>query len=201
MMNKSEFTAELTARLGSLREEDVKKSVEYYSEIIDDRIEEGMDETDAVAAVGEIDDIAMQIMHDLPLSTLIKAKAKHTRSLKTWETVLIIAGSPLWVPLLIAAAVTAFAIAVSAWSIVIALFSVLLSLGIGAVACVFGALYSLVTGFAVKGLLFFGCGLISAGLSVYIFYAAKAAAAALAKACAAAIRGIKSLIINKGEKL
>ena len=43
-MTKSAFLAELSGRLTALPQSEIEKSVAYYSEIIDDRIEEGLDE-------------------------------------------------------------------------------------------------------------------------------------------------------------
>ena len=48
-MSKTEFLTELKKALEGLPEEDIEKSLEYYSEMIDDRIEDGLSEEEAVA--------------------------------------------------------------------------------------------------------------------------------------------------------
>ena len=62
-MKKSEFLAALAAKLSNI--EDSQGTVEYYGEMIYDRMEDGMSEEEAVAAMGSIDDIALC----LPAST------------------------------------------------------------------------------------------------------------------------------------
>ena len=52
-MKKSEFLSELKKYLYGLPEEEIKESLDYYAEIIDDRIEDGADEETAVDGVGK----------------------------------------------------------------------------------------------------------------------------------------------------
>ena len=45
-MNKSEFLWELRKKLSGLPDEDILRSLDYYGEIIDDCVENGLDEGD-----------------------------------------------------------------------------------------------------------------------------------------------------------
>ena len=65
-MNRTEFIAELTAAIRDLSKDDVARVLEYYGEMIDERVEDGMSESEAVAALGSVDAIAAQIMKDIP---------------------------------------------------------------------------------------------------------------------------------------
>jgi len=56
-MNKNEFLATLRERLNGLPEEDIIKSIDFYGEMLDDRIEDGMSEEEAVSDLGNIDEI------------------------------------------------------------------------------------------------------------------------------------------------
>ena len=56
-MTKREFTEELCRRLKNVPADEANAIVNFYVESIEDRIEEGMDEEAAVAALGSIDDI------------------------------------------------------------------------------------------------------------------------------------------------
>ena len=49
-MNKAEFLDALCAHLSGLPQRDIDASQEYYSEIIDDRMEDGLSEEAAVEA-------------------------------------------------------------------------------------------------------------------------------------------------------
>ncbi|MBR6725619.1 MAG: DUF1700 domain-containing protein, partial [Clostridia bacterium] len=95
-MNKEQFLIELAAALAGLPEEDIEKSLEYYSEMIDDRTEDGLSEEEAVAALGTIAEIRAQIIKDTPLPKIIKEKVKPKRSFRGWEIAVIIIGFPLW---------------------------------------------------------------------------------------------------------
>ena len=84
-MDKLAFLSALRDRLSGLPDEDVEQSVEYYGEMIDDRIEDGLSEADAVEAVGCVEEIAVQIMTEVPLPKLVKAKVRPKRALRIWE--------------------------------------------------------------------------------------------------------------------
>lgn len=51
-MTKQEFLLRIRNGLAALPKEDIEKSVEYYREMIDDRMEDGLSEEEAVAAIG-----------------------------------------------------------------------------------------------------------------------------------------------------
>lgn len=65
-MKKEEFLAELAAELRDLSKEDIARSLEYYSEMIDERVEDGMSVEDAVAGLGGAETAAQQILAELP---------------------------------------------------------------------------------------------------------------------------------------
>ena len=52
-MNKREFLETISARVAGLPAEEQTRLMEYFSELIDDRVELGMDEAAAVAALGD----------------------------------------------------------------------------------------------------------------------------------------------------
>ena len=61
-MTKTEFVLELTSKLSLLPWEEVEDRISFYVEMIDDRMEDGLSEEEAVAAVGSVDEIAAQII-------------------------------------------------------------------------------------------------------------------------------------------
>lgn len=65
-MNKEQFLSELSRRLDGLNGNDLYRTLEYYAEMIDDRMEDGMSEEAAVAALGDLEAIAREIMQDAP---------------------------------------------------------------------------------------------------------------------------------------
>lgn len=63
-MNKGEFLAQLRLRLGALSKQELEKTIQYYSEIIDDMLEEGVSEEDAVANLESVEEIASRIIEE-----------------------------------------------------------------------------------------------------------------------------------------
>ena len=103
-MDKQTFLAQLRKGMSGLPQEDVEERLTFYSEMIDDRMEEGCTEAEAVAEIGPVEEVLAQIVADIPLTKLVKEKMKPKHTLKAWEIVLLVLGSPLWLSLLVSAA-------------------------------------------------------------------------------------------------
>ena len=196
-MNKQEFLLALRGALSDLPEADIKASLDYYAEIIDDQMEEGVAETDAVASLGSVVAVAEQIMLDMPLTKLVKARVKPKRRLRAWEIVLIIAGSPVWFPILVALAAVALAVYIVLWSVVISLYAADLSLAAGALAGLAGCAVLAATGSIPSALLFVGAGLACAGLAIFGFLGCNATAKGVLQLGKLIWRGIKSCFVRK----
>ena len=69
-MTKIKFLLSLHDRLSGLPQDEVEERLNFYSEMIEDRMEEGISEEEAVAAIGPIDEIAEQIIADIPLAKM-----------------------------------------------------------------------------------------------------------------------------------
>lgn len=65
-MNKEQFLQAVRRRLAGLPDKDVEGALAYYREMIEDRMEDGLSEEEAVAALGSAEDIAAQILMELP---------------------------------------------------------------------------------------------------------------------------------------
>ena len=94
-MNKQEFLQRLRSGLTGLPQEDIEDRVSFYDELIDDKMEEGVSEEEAVRQIGPVDDVISQIISDTPLTKLVREKVKPKRSLQAWEIVLLILGAPI----------------------------------------------------------------------------------------------------------
>lgn len=115
-MKKQEFISELQRLLSKLPAREVRERLVFYSEMIDDKKEEGLSEEDAVASVGTPKVIASQITDEIRSQ---KKKTKEKRKLKPWEITVLILGSPLWIAFLAVAA-----------SVVLSIFAVMLSVNL-----------------------------------------------------------------------
>lgn len=198
-MNKTEFLSALESRLHSLPKEDIKKSLDYYSEIIDDHIEDGISEDGAVMAVGSIDEIASQIFMETPLTKLVKEKVKPNRALKAWEIILLVLGSPVWLPLLAAAVIIFFSVYIVIWSVIAVLYAADLSLAAGGLAGIFGFIALTFAEKAVTGILFLGAGLICAGTAILLFFGFNQLTKGIISLSKRILRGIKACFAGKGE--
>ncbi len=174
-MTQLQFLLALHDKLKALPKEDVEERLAFYHEMIEDRMEEGLSEEEAVAAIGTVDEIAAQIAGDIPLISIAKDKLKLKRQLKAWEIVLLALGAPIWLSLVIAAFAVIFSVYVSVWAVIVSLWSVFGSLA----GCVLGGLVSgicfMVTGNVHVGIAVFGAGILCAGLSIFMFYGCLAA--------------------------
>ncbi len=173
-MNKQEFLDDLRNSLSGFPQADAEERVSFYGEMIDDRIEEGMSEEEAVAGIGTLADIREQIISEIPLPKLVKEKAKTQRRLKAWEIVLIVLGFPLWLPLLAAFSAVMLALYICVWAVIISLWAAEVSLWAGALAGVAAAVMFFIRGFAVQAIALLGAAVFAAGFSVLFFIVCRA---------------------------
>ena len=100
-MTKKEFINELRERLSGLPKDDLESRLSFYEESINDRMDDGKSEEEAVKELGTIDEIINQVASETSLLTLVKEKAKPKRKLSGAEIALIAIGFPLWFPLVL----------------------------------------------------------------------------------------------------
>ena len=200
-MNKKEFLAALRAGLTGLPEADVQHWLDFYSEIIDDRMEEGMTEPEAVADVGSVHNIVTQILSETPLPKLVHAKVKPKRPLKAWEIVLLVLGSPMWVPLLFAGILVILACYATLWACIVSLYAVDLSLVLCAVAGIFGSFLYVPSGDVLPRIFLIGAGLMCAGLSVLLFFAFTKISAWILRLSKQALLAVKFRFVRKEDTL
>lgn len=173
-MIKQEFLAQLRKKMSGLPQDDIEERLTFYSEMIDDRIEEGFSEEEAVSAVGTVDEIVAQVVADIPLAKIAKKTIKPKRRLKTWEIVLLVLGSPIWLSLGIAAFCVILSLCVSLWAVIVSLCAVFASLAVCFIDGVVSGIIFAVSGNGLAGIANISVGIICAGLSVFMFYGCKA---------------------------
>ena len=196
-MNKQEFLNALQAGLSGLPQDDIEERLAFYSEMIDDRMEEGMTEEEAVAQAGPIEEIVMQTVDEIPLPKIVKERIRPKRRKSAGEIILLILGFPLWFPLLIAFAAVIFSLYIVIWSLLISLWAVEISLWAGALGGVAAFVICLVRGDTLTGLAFLAAGLVCAGLSVFLFLGCVEASKGVIRLTKTIARWIKTLFIKK----
>ena len=182
-MTKEGFLAQLRQQLWALPEADRQNSLDYYAEMIDDRMEDGLSEEEAVAAIGNLEEIVQQILGETPRPPVVVEPAKKAEpakgSTKTWLIILLVLGSPVWIPLLASAIGTVIGIYVSLWSVVIALYAAFLALAVSSVGCIVGSFFMF--GGITGGIVAWGAALVCAGLAILLLLLANLTAKGMVK--------------------
>ena len=182
-MRKVEFLEALKVRLWALPEADIQCSLDYYSEMIDDRMEDGLTEEEAVAAIGNLEEIVQQILGETPRPPVVVEPAKKEKpakdNTKIWLIILLILASPVLISLAASAAATVLSVYASLWTVVIVLYAGFLALAVSSVGCIVGSFF-MVGGIA-GGIVAWGAALVCAGLAILLLLLANLAAKGMVK--------------------
>ncbi len=196
IMTKFVFLKRLEYELGGLPSNDIKDSLDYYSELIDDRIDSGKEERTVISELGSPEKAAKEIMIGMSLPKIIKSKYKKKSSWKVWEIILLALGSPIWLSL----AITFFAIALSVyavlWAALICVWAADISLGAMFIGCLIPAVINIISE-PLYALLCFGISIASLGLSVLLFFGVLKLSKLFIKLTYKITKLIKSIIIGK----
>ena len=196
-MNKTEFLEKLASRVCSLPEDDIEKSLEYYSEMIDDYIEDGITENEAVERLGSMDSIVAQILSDVSLVKIVKKRAKDRKKMSGVSITLMILGFPVWFSLLAAAFAVAVSLYASLWSVIISLWASFGALVGSAAGGLIGGVACVCIGDCSFGLLLISSALVCAGLSIFAFYGCKATTKSSILLTKKIFIGIKNALLKK----
>ena len=123
-MKKNEFLNQLKGSLRGLPESDIEERVSFYSEMIDDRVEEGLSEEEAIEDIGGIEAVLHQISEETPITRLVKERIRPKRRISALEIIIIILGFPLWFPLLMVCGVLVLIFFILLWTMIIVTYSV-----------------------------------------------------------------------------
>ncbi|MBO5269880.1 MAG: DUF1700 domain-containing protein [Clostridia bacterium] len=189
-MNKYEFLARLRAHLEPLSAEAREDTLTYYAEAIDDRIEEGMTEQEAVAAMGDVREIA-----DAILKEHSDAPSKR-QGFSAREIVLTVFAFPF----LLVAAVILLAVFIVLWSVVTVFYAAELTFLAGILAGVFGGLMAFFAQGAEAGLFLVGCGLFCAGLSILWLGVVRGITALSCFLTKKSARALRNLMKGRGKR-
>ena len=172
-MTKTEFLSKLRAKISGLPSADIEQRISFYSEMIDDMIEEGISEQEAVLKIGSVDEVALEIIGNTPLKKIVKERIKPSADHKTVTTVLLAVGSPIWISLLAVAFSVAVVLFVSLFSVVVSVWAVFISTAISAPLGLVIATIFAFSGNPSFALLLVSFSFVSAGISIFAFVGAK----------------------------
>ncbi len=174
-MTKQTFLERLSKGLHGLPQNDINERISFYSEMIDDQIEEGISEEEAIDGIGNVEDIITQTKKDYPATKIVEEKVAKKKKLNGWEITLLALGSPLWLALLIATVAVLISIYAALWSIIISLWSVFVSLIGCTVGGVASSVFAIIRGYGTSAMAIIGLAIICAGLSIFLFFGCREA--------------------------
>lgn len=196
-MTKTEFLSSLREKLTGLPPKDIDERINFYEEMINDRMDEGKTEEEAVADIGTVDEVVEEIAKDTPLVKLVKHKMTPKRRLRAWEVILMVLGLPLWLPLMIVASVLCFVGYVLIWILVIVTYAIEISL----IASAIGAfvIFLVCLGHGQLNLILLGASIMCTGGAILMFFGCIGATKITLKLSKTIATGIKKSFIRKGE--
>jgi len=196
-MKKTEFIEQLRQKLEGVSPYDRKETLQYYSEMVDDYIENGYPEEEAVAKMGRPDSIAAQIMAGIrhPIySTPVRQKEKKSG----FVIALLILGFPLWFPLLVTAFCLLLTVAIVLATICMVVpWSLVVSFGASALGLLIATSVILVGEGIASAALTLGVALVLGALCIFCLWASLKLAKLGARAIGAMFRGFFNLLFGR----
>lgn len=176
-MNKQEYLTQLRAALACLPEGEIEESVAFYTEMIDDRVADGLTEEEATAQLDDPKAAARAIIADLPVVPRTVVLTKQRNRALYWT--LVILGSPLWLTLLLAAGMLVLAGLLTIWCLILGLWLLAAGLLAGGPLGIGVCLWALAVGQPAYGVFELGSGLLCFGLGLFCLHGAVAASKTL----------------------
>ncbi len=143
-MSKEEFLSTLKAELEKQNLGNVENMLQFYDEMICDRMEDGMTEEEATASLGPIQNIVKEVVWEKPVTTLVKEKVQQSKA-KADERgkgaiwiVLAVLGFPIWLPIAVVIMICFLVICLLYWILVLTIAIVAASIPLSAVTCLLG---------------------------------------------------------------
>ena len=199
-MTKQEFLDTLKEKISKLPYDEVEEHLSFYSEMIDDSIEDGLTEEEAVNKIGNIDKISEEILSEVPFYKLIFEKIKRARNFSNLEIIMIILCAPIWFSLLIAVGAVVFSVYVSIWAVIISLWACFGVTVACAPYCFIVGIVNLFSGTPLQGIALFGISVIIAGLAIFIFYGVKLLTGLILLVTKKTVLYLKTILIKKEVK-
>ena len=201
-MSRDAFIGELRHRMAGLPQETVERTVEYYSELIADSMEDGVSEEEAVSRLGSLDEIVTNVVKDTPLTQIVQTRVqeKKAKGVSAWVIVLLILGAPVWLPLLIAVLAVVLALFITLWAVVIALWAAVAAVILAGFVAIAAGIVELCRMHLPQGLVLLGGGLVCLGLCALLYLLMKLITVGTVKLCKWLWVGIKSLFVGKKSK-
>lgn len=199
-MNRETYFLEIEQGLYGLPREDIARWLDYYRESLEDRIEDGLDEQQAMAQMGTPAEVVQQILAQTPLVRVLRSRVTPQKHMPAWAIVALVIGSPLWLALALSALAVVISVYAVLWSLLITFYAVDVAFAGAGVGCLGGAFALFLGGHFAPGLLCVAAGLLCAGLAILCFLPLGRMTRATVKACGYFMVFVKTIFVGKGGK-
>ena len=190
-MTKNEFTRELKGRINHLPKAERRKILQYYYEMISERMEDGMTEAEAIDALGDLDELLSEY-------TPMEKAPRRGPKLRAWHIIMLICGAPLWIPFVAVMLCIMLAFYIIIWALVVLFYAVFVCLAACGFALTFASFAGLFTGGVPYFFMLFGAGVFVSGLAILWLLACNAFAKAMAKVTGKTSKGIFRFFFKRG---
>lgn len=165
-MDKRAFLERLQAALAGLPDAERERQLAYYEEMIDDRVEEGMSESEAIAALGPVDQLTQRVLRQTPPQRRADRVRRSGIPTAVWVLLAVLL-LPLWLPLLGLAGALVLGSFALLFGLIVAAAGLVAGLGVGGVGAMIWALVSWdLSGMSVVFAI--GAGLIAVGAALLL---------------------------------
>lgn len=171
-MKKPEFMELLRRELAVLPQGELDKHVNYYEELLNDMMDDGMSEEEALARLGDPVQLAKQILANIPNppKPIMPPQKANVKKVSAWMAVAIVVGAPVWIVLLAAFLAVLAAVVVAVFAVVLAAVGLVAGLLFGGIALIFAAFLT-VGSTAASSAMMVGGGLLCIGCSILATFA------------------------------
>lgn len=162
-MNKQEYLKALKAALGVADKKEAARTMEFYSELIDDALEDGISEEEAVAGLEAPAEVAERIVSE-------NGATERKRINMVLFIAAVVLASPIWLPVAVSVFAVIFSVYISLWAVIVSLMASSVGTAAGAIAGVAASVMILYKSGAADSLFMLGAAFATAGIAIYLIY-------------------------------
>lgn len=198
-MNKHEFLAKLRSKLSDLPEDEIIERLNFYEEMIDDKMEEGLFEEEAVSSIGKVSEVAREILSNSYEERVLERVAVKKR-VKPIEIILLVLGSPIWLSIILSLIAVAVSLYAVLWSLVVSLWAVFVSFAAFSLALPLAGIFFALNGHLWSGLACFSVGLVLIGLCIFVYFGSVYAVKAVVWLTKELFSRLRNLSVKRGAE-
>lgn len=171
-MKKAEFVELLRQELAVLPQGELDKHLNYFEELINDMMDDGMSEEEATARLGDPSQAAKQILESMPNppKPTFRPEKANVKKVSFWMALGLILSSPLWITLLAVGVAVIVTVVVVVLAVLAAVCAVVLALIVGGIGMIVASFLTVGTS-AATGAVMVGVGLLCVGLGILAGFA------------------------------